>query len=143
MDIRLKGDRITDNNHIARYCRPSQIDNGKIQASAFFLREDEDGLSVNWLDFLNCTDRDSEVCALKLIYSNKFSVGKTAKIAIIQVGQMCNKVRMESHDRRNLSVVHAPSFDDESHSEIYNLRPDNELIAELILETILESYPAR
>lgn len=139
----MKGDRITDNNHIGRYCKPSQIVEGEIQATAFLLRQNEHGLSVNWLEFLNCTNRESEIRVLRTIYSKKISVKETAKIAIIQVGQMCNKVRMESHDRRNLSVVHAPSFDDESHSEIYNLRPDNELIAELILETILESYPAR
>jgi hypothetical protein len=50
---------------------------------------------------------------------------------------------MESQDRRNLKVLHNPEVNDPSHSGIYNLKPDYELIAELILQTVLEAYPAR
>ena len=68
------------------------------------------------------------------------------KIAIINVGEVRERVLTESEDRRNLEVLHDPIEDDPpdpSHSEIYNLTQDDELIAELILETVHEAYPAR
>ena len=59
------------------------------------------------------------------------------------VGEVRKKVLIESPDGRNLEVLHAPLMNDPSHSGIYNLKQDDELIAELILETICESYSAR
>ena len=139
----MKGDRIPDSHHIGRYCKPSTIADGQIQATAFMLRRDEESLSVNWLEFLNCTNREKEVVELRKIYSSKLSVGARAKIAILNVGEVREKVLTESPDRRNLEVLHNPTEDDPSHSGIYNLREDDELIAELILETVKETYSAR
>lgn len=139
----MKGDRIPKRDNIARFCRPRYAPDGKIQATAFMLRMNEESLSVNWLEILNCPNRENEILEIQRIYSKKLSVTVKAKIAILNVGEMCEKVRSESLDRRSLEVLHDPSKGDESHSEIYKLRPDNELIAELILETMLESYPAR
>jgi hypothetical protein len=138
----MKGDMIPDQNHIARFCRSMQVSDGQIQASAFMLRTNEDSLSVNWLEFLNCSNRESEICRIREIYSNKLKVRASAKIAILNVGEVRKKVMTESPDSRNIEVRHNPLIDDPSHSGIYNLKKDNELIAELILETVLESYPA-
>ena len=142
----MKSDKIPDQDHIARYCKPTTIEDGQIQATAFMLREGEESLSVNWLEFLNCTGRESEIKEIRSIYSRKLKrVGANAKIAVLNVGEVREKVLKESHDRRNLEVFHnpEPENDDPSHSGIYNLKPDNELIAELILETVCEDYSAR
>jgi hypothetical protein len=121
-----------------------QVDEGQIQAAVFILREGEESLSVNWLEFLKCISRESEITNIRTIYSQKMSrVGARARIAILHVGEIRNKVLTESPDSRNLEVLHDPSKDDPSHSGIYNLKQDNELIAELILETVSESYSAR
>ena len=61
---------------------------------------------------------------------------------LLYVGKVRDKVIKESPDGRNLEVLHEPEPDDPSHSEIYNLRQDDELIAELILETVRETYLA-
>ena len=144
LDIGMKGDEIPDQDHIARYCKSTQAPGGVIQASAFVLREHEGSLSVNWLEFLNCPNRESEIAQLRNVYSAKLNrVAANAKIAVLKVGEIRQKVLMESHDRRNLKVLHNPEVNDPSHSEIYNLKPDYELIAELILQTGLEVYPAR
>jgi hypothetical protein len=143
LDLRMKGDKIPDQNHIARFCRPMQVADRQIQATAFMLRVGEESLSVNWLEFLNCSSRKSEIAELRKIYSSKLKVGSHAKIAVLNVGGVREKVLTESPDRRNLEVLHNPELDDPSHSGIYNLRQDDELIAELILETVHETYPAR
>jgi hypothetical protein len=147
MDFRMRGDKLQDSNHIARYCKPTQAPDGQIQATAFMLRSGEESLSVNWLEFLNCSSREHEITAIRNIYASTFNkVGAKAKIAVLNVGEVREKVLTESEDRRNLEVLHDPKEDepsDPSHSGIYNLKPEDELIAELILETVLECYSAR
>ena len=139
----MKGDIIPDNNNIARLCKPSTIDNGQIQAPAFFLGPKEDSLSVNWLEFLKCTNREREITIIREIYSQKLIVSEKAKVAILNVGKIRKNVRTFSTDHRNLGVLHDPLDIDPSHSGIYNLKQKEQLIAELILETVLEAYPAR
>lgn len=139
----MKGDKILDQYHITRYCQPKYILDGQIQPGAFKLRAGEESLSVNWLEFLNCSSRESEITEVRKIYSKKLNIGLHAKIAILNVGEVRQKVLTESPDGRNLVVIHDPFIDDPSHSGIYNLKQDDELIAELILETVRESYSAR
>jgi len=143
----MKGDPLPDSNHIARYCKPTQAPNGQIQATAFMLRSGEESLSVNWFECLNCSSREHEISEIRNIYTSTFRrVGANAKIAVLNVGEVRGKVLKESEDRRNLEILHDPKEDepsDPSHSGIYNLKPHDELIAELILETVLETYAAR
>lgn len=145
----MKGDKIPDSDNIARFCRPMQAPEEEIQATAFMLRTGEESLSVNWLEFLECSNRDSEIRELQRLYSKKFHVGASARIAILNVGEVCDVVREGSLDNREIEVLHDPIrndpilCDDESHSEIRNMKEDNELIAELILEVIRENHPAR
>ena len=142
----MKGETIPDQHHLARFCKPTQAPNGQIQATAFMLRPGEESLSVNWLEFLNCSSREIEIEELRNIFSRKLKVGMGARVAALNVGEMCAKVLTESPDRRNLRVLHDPQYGivyDPSHSGIYNLKPDDELIAELILETVRETYFAR
>ena len=141
----MRGDRVPHQDHVARYCPFSKLSaDGQIQATAFMLRSDEINLSVNWLEFLNCSSRDDEIMEIRSIYSRKFSrVGAQAKLAILNVGEMHENVLIKTQDSRNLEVLHEPIVNDQSHSEIYNLRPDEELVAELILETVCESHSAR
>jgi len=140
----MKGDKIPDSDNIARFCRPWQAPEGEIQATAFMLRTGEESLSVNWLEFLKCSDRKNEIREIQRIYSKTLSVSVNARIAILNVGEIRNIVRTESPDNRNIEVLHDPiPGGDQSHSGVYNLEQDNEFIAELILETICENYPAR
>jgi hypothetical protein len=141
----MKGDPIPDQHHIARLCRPKYISDEKIQATAFMVKVGQESLSVNWLEFLKCSCREREIAELQNIYSKKFNkVEARAKIAALNVGEVREKVRRESTDRRNLKVLHDPETNDPSHSGIFNLRHDDEIIiAELILETVQETYPAR
>lgn len=139
----MKGEKVPDQNHVARFCRPMQAPEGQLQATAFMLREGEESLSVNWLEFLNCSNRESELTKIRKIYSETFTVGARSRIAILNVGEVRKKVLNESPDNRNIEVLHDPLINDPSHSGIYNLKQDDELIAELILQTVLETYSAR
>lgn len=146
MDFTVKGDPLPQTDHIARYCRPIHAPNGQVQGSAFLMRPVDEHLSVNWLEYFNFSSRQEEINEVRNVYASKLRVGANAKLAILNVGQVKEKVLSESEDRRNLEILHDPIEDDPpdpSHSGVYNLRLDDELIAELILETVLEVYPAR
>ena len=73
----------------------------------------------------------------------KLTVGSKANISILNVGKVMNMVFNESTDRRDIDILHDPQDDDPSHSGIYNLKHDDELIAEIIVESIIETYSAR
>ncbi|HLO00634.1 MAG TPA: hypothetical protein VK208_19400 [Pyrinomonadaceae bacterium] len=140
----MKGQIVPDSDHVARYCKASTVEGSQIQATAFMLRDREEYLSVNWLEDLNRSDRKSEISALQEIYSRKLSIGTAAQIAVLNVGTLRTKVASETHDTRWLRVLHDPILpEDPSHSGIYNFSSDDEIIAELIAQTVLERYPAK
>lgn len=140
----MKGDRIPESDYVARYCRPMQVCDGQIQATAFLLRDGEEGLSIDWLEIFKSKNREEEITQLRNAYNSRFSrIGANAKVAVLNVGHTSTKVIEGTIDKRKLRFLHDPKDDDISHSEITNLKPDNELIAELIVETIRETHPAR
>ncbi len=146
----MKGDQIPDEDHVARLCAYSKLADGLPQPTAFMLRRDrpgcppEESLSVNWLEYLNCPNRNSEIAEIRKIYRETFDVGAQARIAVLNVGEVREKVKTESPDRRILQVLHDPNEpNDLSHSGIYNLRQNDHVIAELIAETVCGIYHAR
>jgi len=140
----MKGQVIPDSDHVARYCKPSSVEGGQVQATAFMRRDGEEYLSVNWLEDLSCSDRRSEVRALQDLYSRTLSVRTTARIAILNVGAFRTKVAQESPDMRWLRVLHEPIIpEDPSHAGIYDTPYDDDIVAELIAQVILETPAAR
>lgn len=140
----MKGDPLPSSDHITRLCFPKHAPMGQVQASAFLLRKDEPNLSVDWLEILGCRSREKEIIKMREVYNRRLDVKKNARIAVLNVGEVCDKVRTESPDNREIEILHAPeSEDDISHSEIKNLRQDDVLIAELILETVCETHHAK
>ena len=77
----------------------------------------------------------------------KLKVGSTAKIAVLNVGDTQDHVRQNSQDDRDLRVLHRPDEPpdkpDPSHSGIFDTNEDEQLIAELIAQMVLETYAAR
>jgi len=140
----MKGQAIPDSDHVGRYCKASTVENGEISATAFMMRETEEYLSVNWLEELKRPSRASQIRDLQEVYNKKLKVGVTARIAILNVGTLRSKVQRESPDSRLLRVLHEPEEpDDPSHAGIYEIPHDDEIIAELIAQVVLENHPAR
>ena len=140
----MKGQAIPDSDHVARYCKASTVEGAEILATAFMVREGEEYLSVNWLEELKRSDRASQVRDLQKLYATKLKVRAASRIAILNVGALRAKVQRESTDRRLLPVLHEPIIpDDPSHAGIHEIPYDDDLVAELITQVILEKHPAR
>ena len=139
----MKNDKITGNNHVARLCHNKHVEDEQILPTAFHLnlRTGENGLSVNWLESLACSNRDSEIKVIREIYTKTFNtVGTRAKIAILNASKVYERVLSGG---RHLEILHDPLVDDQSHSQMYYLKEDYMEIGELIFQTVQETYPAR
>ena len=139
----MKGQTIPDSDHVARYCKPSAVENDEVQPTAFMVRITDESLSVNWLEELKCLDRITEIRELQGLYAKKLQVRAAARIAVLNVGVIRAKVQRESPTRRELRVLHDPRPEDPSHSGIYDIPYDDEIVAELIAQVVLETHPAR
>ncbi len=138
----MKGEHLPYEDHTARYCPGSKIeDNGRIAPTAFHLRRGEPYLSVEWLEHLGQSDRSEEIQAVIAIFSQKLHLGSSARIAVLEVGSVCGYVRKET--RYSIRFLHEPEPDDPAHSGIHNTAQDEMLIAELIAEKVDEAYPVK
>jgi hypothetical protein len=147
VDGRLKDEPIPPDHHVSRYCGGRSILDGEVTGASFILRADDEYLSVNWLELLRLGGRDSEIEEVKRVLGTKMNLGSTAKIAVLIVGDTQDHVRQNSRDHRDLRILHRPDEPpdkpDPSHSGIFDTKEDEQLIAELIAEKVLETYAAR
>jgi hypothetical protein len=148
----MKGERVPDNHHIARYIGGTKIkDDGTVSGAAFTLRAGKDDyLSVNWLEFLDAHDRSRQLAALRQAFSFRgHRVGATARFAVLNVGKLIAHVRERSDTRRSLRVQHEPLFkkdvgyDDASHAGVHGYSPEEDAIADLIAQSVDATYPAK
>lgn len=148
----LKDDPIPDADHVARYCGGATLDDGQVSGASFKLRPMKDGnkeeyLSVNWLELLGKESRREEIGEVQRVLTTKMTPGSTAKLAVLRVGDVKDYVSQSASDRRILRILHRPDEPpgkpDPSHSGIFGTDADEDLIAELIAERVLETYAAK
>ncbi len=144
----MKDEPIPPDHHISRHCKKSSLsESNDVTAASFYLRSNDDYLSVNWLEFLGLGDRDSEIAEIRRVLSTKITPGSTAKIAVLNVGQMKDHVRKNSQDRRDLRVLHRPDEPpdkpDPSHSGIFDTSQDQLSLTELIVQKVIETHAAK
>jgi len=140
----MKGDLLPEQDHISRYCSAIHCtENGEVTGTAFQLRQIDDYLSVNWLEFLRVNHRQEEIGEIRKILRSKLTLRASAKIAVLNVGEIIKYVRSNSPEAQELRILHEPEDNDPSHSGIYGYSYDDHLIADLIAETVQEIYPAR
>jgi hypothetical protein len=130
----LKDDPIPPEDHFTRWCKPSHVDVDVIGVDAFLLEEKDtdNALSVNWLEFLNCADRASEIAEIQRVLSSKLKkVSKNSLIAVLNVSTALAAVDESLSGKLALAVLHNPArdegkWDDPSHSSIYGLTRDQD-----------------
>ncbi len=138
----MTGDRLPPEDHTARYCPGSKLmEDGSVGGAAFYLREGEQYLSVEWLEALNQTSRVDEIHAVVQILLKKLRLGASAAIAVLNVGEVGHYVHESSGFQ--IRFVHEPEPADFAHSGIFDTDQDEMMIAELIAEKVAESFPVK
>ena len=115
----MTGTPLPDGDHVARYCKPSSVrPDGRPFALAFRIRENEDYLSVNWLEYFQSPDVPAAVQHIRQAFRNKgFRLGRRGLFAVLEVGAA--KSAVDEGFGRSLRFEYAPSRDDPSHAAIY------------------------
>ena len=139
---------VPDLDHISRFCRKNSVtEDGRITGQAFKLRpEDKGGYSVNWLEYLELPDRESEVNKVRTIYEEKnLAVKDGAMIAVLNVGETRKYIYEKSPDKRKIQVTNEEPENDPSHSRLIgNLTLEDTKIFDLLAEVAdKEKYPAK
>lgn len=119
---------------------------------AFMIEEkdQDDALSVNWLEFLKCADRVSEIAAIQQILALKMKkISKNSRITVLNVGQSLTAIDKLLNGKLKVTVLHNPAreegqWDDPSHSSIYGLtrNEDAQTAATALRDIIAELYQA-
>ncbi len=135
----MKEDDLPAEDNVVRYVRPRLVlDDGSIEGSAFKLRPNDEGLSVNWLECFEGAKKDQVVAARRRI---RLSMSPNGRLAELNVGYVTQQVCRE---QIALRFVHAPldateqHEADPSHSLILGLPPEHEEEADLIADMIAE-----
>jgi hypothetical protein len=136
----VKGDNLPLTDHITRFCYGKAVEDGRPLGAAFLLRKEEEYLSVNWLECLNCHSRQSEITEIRSRYQAQFNAKRKDIMAVLNVEDVCAAAKA-STDPRPLRVLHEPYDTDDSHSGIYDCKPDDLEVAELICSVVLDTYP--
>lgn len=140
----MTGDNLPDDHHIVRYVKPSLVEEGIVDGSAFLLRPDEPGLSVNWLEAFGGNDEDHQLSEVRRLFRLKLS--RNGRFAKLKVGVTKRHV---SEVLEELGIIEAPrpptdEFEaDPSHAEIVGLPPGESdeaiLVGDLIAARVI--YP--
>lgn len=136
---------ILDSHHVVRHVSPKYFDeDGDITSAAFKLNleKNELDLSVYWPElYTEEVNFAHQIDKAKNDIRNSITVRGSHKFAIMNVGSTKKYVKKESRDDRELIFLHTPE-DGDSHSSIYQIDPNQDEIAELILETVTRVDPA-
>ena len=116
-----------------------------IFAVAFKMRDDEDELSANWLDYFD-GDRPAKLTALLAVLRNsQYKPGNKSGLAIGIAGEVA-----EAAKRCNASVriIHAPEDDNSAHAELRRWPRDNDDLFDILADEVwadlelVKNYPA-
>ncbi len=143
----MKGKAVPDEHHVSRYCSPSRLreSDDRPAPPAFQLRDGEEYLSVDWLEFLHPSDRGIQLATVQDLFEKQrgFELKPAGRFAILNVGTARATVQEQTPDNRVLAVTHLPdpNVAGDSHSGIFNVNHNPAsglLIATLLSETVQE-----
>ena len=141
----MTGDELPDSDHVVRYVKPSNVQNGIVNAEEFV--GGSNGVSVNWLEYFQERSTDEQLGEVRRCI--QLTIRPNGRFARLNVGDTKGRVSGAS---RNLDFLHDPQaarppFEpDPSHGLIAGLpaedSPEAMLVADMISECILELHPA-
>lgn len=129
---------LPDGDHISRYCKPTTIDeSGLPLAAAFELRQGEEHLSVNWLEYFSERDLSNAVEQVREAFSSKnYRVRSNGRFAVLNVGEA--KKAVQAAIEHALRIEHLPSDNDRSHAGIFGYTA-NDLVVAMELKALVTS----
>ena len=137
-------DRLHRDDHVARWCRTTCVDQETKwpKVSAFYLREGENDLSTNWLEYYS-DDHTDAVNTIRDNFPLTLTVG--GRFVVLNVGQALDSVA--NRGARSATAKHTPAEGNPSHASIWweDIHLNNQVFA-AELHTLITSesiYPGK
>ena len=132
-------------HHVARYCRPRWVVQGIVSRDAFLLREEEDFLSTNWLEYFHNSDRPLQISGVRVSLGQKFRLDPNGRFAVLNTGEAANRVERSQGVRLSFQVLGQAS--DPSHAGIFGygsttVDSNANDIALILARSVRELHPA-
>jgi hypothetical protein len=140
---------IPDADHVVRYLRPTQVENGVVDAGGFY-RADENEPSVNWLEAF-AAPLANQLSNVRRVA--RITYAATGHLVQLQVGETREYVRRNDPNATEIQFKKdaLPAFgrflDDPSHALIAGMpdhkTPEAALIRDLLAKCVTQIHPAR
>lgn len=139
----MTDDPLPDADNFCRHCLPTDIDpeTGKPDGTAFRLRRREEYLSVNWLEYFGVREREAQIEQVRQDARKILRLSKESKFATIGVKHAKEYVYANRIEKIYLDISHQPSGKNKSHSGIFNIQPEVDLVADLLAEIVDDTFP--
>jgi hypothetical protein len=134
----MKGRNLPEAHHVVRlvsYARLEKDNSGNaigLQFSAFQRKENEEGLSVTWMEYFG-GDRKQQIASTVKAIRASLTVGKKSGFAIGNVGEVKAACASRKHKIR---IIHWPEDSNLAHAELRQFpRDDQTLLEQLATST--------
>jgi|SRR6185436_8184261 len=134
MGIRMRGDPLSPNDHVSRYCSGGRLTStGKPSGAAFTFNTNppEEFLSVNWLEYFAGLTPDQQLAEIrKALEATGLTLRRTGRFALYTVQTIIDNFPSAG---TAVTVLHWPEPDDPSHSGIFNVNDaDKDILQEML-----------
>ena len=142
----MNNDPIPDPCNVVRHCLRKYVDeDGDITSAAFKLRHEknEEYLSVMWLEYFTDPTFQNKLDKVRGDLQHRRSLKPRDRLATLNVGVTRDYVMSSMSDGRILTFKHMPGrHNDNSHSGVFNIEPNGDEVAELMVESVSDVSPA-
>jgi hypothetical protein len=128
------GDALPDGDEVARYCKPSALDQDSKFPTflAFMRRENEDGISVNRLQYFRGLDRTGAISYIRPEVERHYEIKPTGRFLALNVLEAKSAAQGIGFD---IGIIYTPRESSPSHSSIVDLPED--YVAEVRVATAI------
>ena len=105
----MSNHKISSDHHVVRYINPSQVIGDRADGSAFVLKKNELGLSVNWLEAFDSVDLCFQLSEVRRL--SRLRLARNGRFAKLNVGSTKQYVHNQATIEEisvNLEFVKAP-----------------------------------
>ena len=130
----MKSQNLPDEHHVVRYVPHSRLDRDPsndaprgLLFTAFQRKEDEEGLSVTWMEYFSGDRKNQIHASVKAIRASNITVGAKSGFAIGKVAAI-KKTCQEFKSK--IRIIHFPELDNKAHSELRQFPRDDQTLLE-------------
>ena len=105
----MTGDSIPIQDHVSRLVKATDVDaSGRVQGSAFLLKDHLDGVSTHWIEQLAQPTREAALRMILDLLGTRMKIGATRQLAVVNAGAAIDAVNTAKTGGWPLTVVEDP-----------------------------------